>query len=63
MTNEDIAIKLTDHENAIGSLKHRMKDVEDNQKALTDLTASVRERSLPGWWPGCRVCEAQKGAT
>lgn len=43
MTNEEIAVKLTDHDNEIGSLKHRMKDVEDNNKALIDLTASVRE--------------------
>lgn len=43
MTDEEIAIKLTDHDNEIGSLKHRMKNVEDNNKALTDLTASVRE--------------------
>lgn len=24
MNNEDIAVRLTDHENEIGSLKHRM---------------------------------------
>ena len=43
MTDEDIAVKLADHENEIGSLKHRMKDVEEEHKALTELTASVRE--------------------
>ena len=43
MTDEEIAVKLTDHENEIGSLKHRMKDVEEEHKALTELTASVRE--------------------
>ena len=43
MTDEDVAVRLTDHENEIGSLKHRMYAVEENQKALTALTASVRE--------------------
>ena len=43
MTTEEIAVKLTDHENEIGSLKHRMKKVEDDQQALHELTASVRE--------------------
>lgn len=46
MTNEDIAVMLTDHENEIGSLKHRMNAVEENQKALTELTASVRELTI-----------------
>ena len=43
MTTEEIACRLTDHENEIGSLKHRMKKVEDDQQALHELTASVRE--------------------
>ena len=43
LTNEEIAVKLTDHDNEIGSLKHRMKEVEGNNKALIDLTGSVRE--------------------
>ena len=46
MTNEDIAVKLTNHENEIGSLKHRMAAVEGNQKALADLTGSVRELTI-----------------
>ena len=46
MTNEDIAVKLTDHENEIGSLKHRMAAVEGNQKALAELTGSVRELTV-----------------
>ena len=43
LTNEEIAVKLTDHDNEIGSLKHRMKEVEGNNKALIDLTVSVRD--------------------
>ena len=46
MTDEDVAVRLTDHENEIGSLKHRMYAVEENQKALTALTASVRELTI-----------------
>ena len=43
MTNEEIAARLDGHEHEIGSLKHRMDDVEKDQKALNELTASVRE--------------------
>ena len=43
MTNEEIAVRLDGHEHEIGSLKHRMDDVEKDQKALNELTASVRE--------------------
>lgn len=46
MTNEEVAVMLTDHENEIGSLKHRMTAVENNQKALTELTGSVRELTI-----------------
>ena len=46
MTDEDVAVRLTDHENEIGSLKHRMYAVEENQKALTALTASARELTI-----------------
>ena len=46
MTNEDIAVKLTDHENEIGSLKHRMSAVEADQEALRELTGSVRELTV-----------------
>ena len=43
MTNEEIAVRLDGHDHEIGSLKHRMDDVEKDQKALNELTASVRE--------------------
>ena len=43
MTNEEIAVRLDGHEHEIGSLKHRVDDVEKDQKALNELTASVRE--------------------
>ena len=38
MTNEEVAVRLTDHENEIGSLKHRMSAVEADQEALRELT-------------------------
>ena len=41
MTMEDVAVMLEGHEHEIGSLKHRMKDVENNQAALLKLTTSV----------------------
>lgn len=41
MDMETVAIKLTDHENEIGSLKHRMKAVEDSNLTLTRLATAV----------------------
>ena len=46
MTNEEVAVRLEDHEHEIGSLKHRMTAVESNQKALMELTGSVRELTI-----------------
>ena len=46
MTNEEVAVKLTEHENAIGSLKHRVKDLEDQNKILHELTLSVQELAM-----------------
>lgn len=42
MTNEEIAVKLENHENQIKSLKHRMDDVKDSYKALSELATSVK---------------------
>ena len=42
MTNEDIAVRLENHEQEIKSLKHRMKAQEDRDKALSELTVSVK---------------------
>ena len=41
MTNEEIAVKLTDHEHEIGSLKHRMQTVEEANHALNRLATAV----------------------
>jgi peptidoglycan hydrolase CwlO-like protein len=41
MDMETVAIKLTDHENEISSLKHRMKAVEDANTTLTRLATAV----------------------
>lgn len=41
MTNEDIAVKLEDHEHEIGSLKHRMDAVEEANHALNRLATAV----------------------
>ena len=46
MTQEEIAIKLTDHGNEIGSLKHRMDDVEEQGKAIQNLALSVKELAI-----------------
>ena len=41
MTPEQIAVKLEDHEHEIGSLKHRMKTVEESNAVLNRLATAV----------------------
>lgn len=36
MTNEEIAVKLENHENQIKSLKYRIINVEESYKALSE---------------------------
>ena len=42
MTNEQIAVRLENHEQEIKSLKHRMNEREEADKTLTELTTSVK---------------------
>ena len=46
MTDEEIAVKLEGHEHEIGSLKHRMKEQEEQTKTMKDLVMSVKELAL-----------------
>ena len=46
MTDEEIAVKLEGHEHEIGSLKHRMKDQEEQTKTIQELALSVKELAL-----------------
>lgn len=46
MTDEEIAVKLEGHEHEIGSLKHRMKNQEEQTKTIQDLVISVKELAL-----------------
>ena len=46
MTEEDIAVKLEAHEHEIGSLKHRVKDQEEQSKTIQELVLSVKELAL-----------------
>lgn len=41
MTNEEITIKLTKHNEEIASLKHRVDDVEELVHAVNELAVSV----------------------
>lgn len=43
MTEQEIALKFNDHDHEIGSLKHRMKEVEDKQDGIYNLTLSVHD--------------------
>lgn len=46
MTNEEITIKITDHTNEIGSLKHRVCDLEKQTDMIQKLVMSVNELAL-----------------
>lgn len=41
MTEQDIAIKLNDHDHEIGSLKHRVSDAEKKQEEFVKLSRNV----------------------
>lgn len=46
MDDQAVLLKLNDHEHEIGSLKHRMKDCEDQQKAMNKLVNCVDRLAL-----------------
>jgi len=46
MTNEEVAVALAEHKKEIGSLKHRMDDVEDIIRAVNTLAISVKELAV-----------------
>lgn len=46
MNPEDIVIKLTKCMEEIGSLKHRMIEVEEQNKSIQNLTISVKELAI-----------------
>lgn len=46
MTNEEIVVKLTEHEQRIKSLQHRMDEQEEQSKVIQDLALSVKELAL-----------------
>lgn len=44
--HEKILLQLNDHHNEIGSLKHRVSDLEEGQKSITTLTLAVNELAI-----------------
>lgn len=46
MTNEEIAVRLENHEQEIKSLKHRMNEREKTDETLVELTTSVKTLGL-----------------
>lgn len=46
MTDEEIAVKFAEHGKEIGSAKHRLREVEGEQKIIHELVVSVRELAL-----------------
>lgn len=46
MTEEEIAVKMEGHDHEIGSLKHRMREQEEQSKVIQDLVLSVKEMAL-----------------
>lgn len=43
MTNEEIAVKIAEHNQEIGSLKHRVKGLEGKQETIHQLALSVQQ--------------------
>lgn len=46
MTQEELAVKFTEHHGEIGSLKHRVSNLEDKTDAIQELVVSVKELSI-----------------
>ena len=46
MTNEEIAVSITEHEVEIESLKRRVSEVEALTRSISELAASVRELAI-----------------
>lgn len=46
MTNEEIAVKFAEHHKEIGSAKHRINELEEQNKSIQDLVLSVRELAI-----------------
>lgn len=46
MTEKEVAVKLAEHGKEIGSLKHRMGDVEKEMNMIQELTLSIRELAI-----------------
>ena len=46
MTNEEIAVKLAEHNKEIGSLKHRATDLEEQNKTIQELALSGKELAI-----------------
>lgn len=46
MTDEEVAVALAEHKKEIGSLKHRMDDVEEIIRAVNTLAISVKELAV-----------------
>lgn len=46
MTDEEIAVKIAEHENRIKVSEHRIEDLEEQQKYIQELTISVKELAI-----------------
>lgn len=57
MTNEEIAVGLAEHGKEIGSLKHRVKGCEEQQKTMNNLIKVVDKLAVNME----NMLEAQKG--
>lgn len=46
MTDESVAVKLAEHGKEIGSLKHRVKELEEQNEVIQDLALSVQKLAM-----------------
>lgn len=46
MTDEEVTVKLTEHEQQIKSLKHRMDEQEEQSKTIQEIALSVQRLAI-----------------
>lgn len=46
MEQEEIAVTLAEHKKEIGSLKHRVDELEDGAKAIQDIVISINKIAI-----------------
>lgn len=46
MTDEEVAVKIAEHDNRLKVAEHHIEDIEEQQKQIQELTISVKELAI-----------------